>query len=458
MKVNFIKKIDREDIINGSIPKNIILFAFPLALTGIFQQLFNACDTAVAGRFVNDNANAAVGSNGAIIGLIINLFTGIALGSNVIIARSIGSKDDEKIRKVISTSIVFALVSGFVMMIIGLLLSRRLLMLMDVPPEVFPMALSYLRIYLLGLPVILLYNFESSFFRANGDSRTPLLCLIISGVINVILNLVFVIVFKIGVAGVAIATIISNLISSVMLLIILLKSKGRLSFSLKKLSVDFNILLKMLKIGVPAGVQGSVFSFSNILIQASINALGATIMAASSTAFYVEIIVYFIISAFGQATTTFIGQNHGAGNLLRCKKIIKVGLLMAELITIISTVVAIFISPFVFRAFTDSYEVIKFASTRVLFIVGFEFLSTLIEVISGSFRGFGKSLSPAIICLVGICGTRIIWLKTYYSVHKSFQTLMVCYPLSWAITALILVPVFIITLKRIYKGINEASS
>ena len=303
----------RMDMINGSLGDKIIRYALPLAVTGVLQQLFNAADLAVVGQFSGKEAMAAVGGNAPVIGLLVNLFVGISLGSNVMIARSIGQKDNETITKTVHTSVVMALLGGALLAVLGEFLAPGVVDMLDVPGDVYSMAVKYLRIYLAGMPVIMLYNFEAAIFRSCGDTRTPLAALVISGILNVILNLFFVLGLGMDVDGVATATVISNLISSVILFAALVKTKQAIRVEPKKLRVHGDVLGEMLKIGVPAGVQGMIFSFANIIIQSAVNSLGTTVMAASSAAYNLEVFAYYIMNSFGQACTTFVGQNYGAG-------------------------------------------------------------------------------------------------------------------------------------------------
>ena len=309
------------DMLNGSISDKLLLFALPLAATAILQQLFNVADVAVVGQFVGKEAMAAVGSNSAIINLIVNLFTGVALGSNVVIAQSIGKGDKKVISQVVHTSVLFAVIAGVAMTVLGEILAPRILYATQVPEDVMPMAVTYLRIYMAGMPVIFLYNFEAAIFRSKGDTRTPLIALLISGIINVGLNLLLVMGFHMSVEGVAIATVVANLVSSLILFLRLLKSKDIIYVRFSELRITGYLLKHILKVGLPAGIQSSMFSVANIIIQSAINSLGATVMAGSSAAFNLEVMSFFVMNAFGQACTTFVGQNYGAGNYKRCRQI-----------------------------------------------------------------------------------------------------------------------------------------
>jgi putative MATE family efflux protein len=437
-------------MLNGSIADKIVKFALPLAITGLLQQFFNAMDVAVVGKYAVDseNAMAAVGCNAPVVGLMVNLFVGISLGANVVISRFIGQQNEKGIRSAVHTSILVSLICGVFMTLIGTYFSEDLLMLLKVPENVLPMALKYIRIYLLGMPVILLYNFEAAIFRSNGDTKSPLICLSIAGITNICLNLLFVRGFHMAAEGVAIATVVSNLISSLLLFFKLIFSKTVISISFKEFKIDSKILLTILKIGVPAGVQGMVFSISNLCVQSAINELGSDIMAASSAAFNIEIFAYYIINAYGQACTTFIGQNYGAGKMDRCKKVIRADLLQSIGVTIVMTAVILLAARPLVRLFTNNPAIIEPARERIFFIVGFELVNVFMEIYSGAMRGFGFSLSPAIITLIGVCGIRIYWVFEYFPAHKNFTSLLMCYPISWILTAIGLVLCYYLYVKR----------
>lgn len=311
------EKVKDKGILTGSLWKGILCFAVPIALSNMLQQLFNTADVAIVGKFAGKEAMAAVGSNGAIINLLINLFIGISVGANVVIARYIGEGNDDKIKKATHTAIVISVVSGIVVMIMGVLLSRPMLELMNSPEDVIDLATVYLKIYFLGMPFMMLYNFAAAILRSRGDTKRPLIALAISGVVNCILNLVFVIIFDMSVAGVAIATVISNIISSNILVYFLTKEKGALKLNFKDLKIDKQVLKEFTVIGIPAGLQNAVFSLSNIFVQSSLNSLGSDFVAGSSAALNFEFYVYHLMSGFSQAVVTFTGQNYGAGNFKR---------------------------------------------------------------------------------------------------------------------------------------------
>lgn len=427
------------DMLNGALAPKIFKYTIPLAFTAILQQLFNAADVAVVGRFVGKEAMAAVGSNAAIVGLMVNLFLGISLGANVVIAHASGQKNDERITKTVHTSILVALIGGLIMLLLGELLSSPIVSLLSVPEEVRNMAISYLRIYLVGMPVIFLYNFESAIFRSRGNTHLPLASLIISGIINVILNLVFVICFKMDVDGVAWATVISNLISSGILFICLLKTKDKIKVDFRKFCIDWEVLSKILKIGIPSGVQGMVFSLSNIVVQSAINSLGATVMAASSAAFYCEVIAYSVMNSFGQACTTFVGQNYGAGQNERCRSVLKTSVLLSLISTGFVCTVSLIFGRELLGLFNKDPDVISTGMIRLRCIFFAYIFSFVQECFTGYLRGFGISSVPALASLLGVCGTRIIWVFTVFKKFPSFTTIMLVYPISLGLVAILII-------------------
>ena len=429
------------DMLNGSMWDKILLYALPVAATGILGQLFNASDVAIVGNFASTDrvaAVAAVGANGPVIGLVLNLFIGIALGANVVIANAIGRGDRETVSRAVHTSVVASVLGGFIVMLIGQLLARPVLMMLNVPDDVFPLAMTYMRIYLLGLPVIFLYNFESAIFRSAGDTKTPLIALAVSGILNVILNIFFVTVLDMTVDGVAIATVISNLVSSVILGRKLLKSKLSVHIELNELRIDWKILWRILKIGLPAGIQSAVFSLSNIIISSAINSLGKVTMAASSAAFNVEIMAYYILNSFGQACTTFVGQNYGAAQIDRCRKTLKLCIIEGIIITGTTMLIMLLTGKYLIGLFNNDPEVIEIGFTRLKIVYTSYIFSLLYEVMSSYMRGYGISLVPAILTMLGVCGIRIAWIYTVFPVSRTFATIMTVYPISLAATAVLI--------------------
>lgn len=436
------------DILNGPMWDKILRYALPVAATGILGQLFNASDIAIVGNFAEGDtvaAVAAVGANGPVIGLLLNIFIGIALGANVVIANAIGRGDKETVSRAVHTSIVAAVLGGIIVGLLGQLLAEHVLSMLQVPEDVFPLALKYMRIYLLGLPVIFLYNFEAAIFRSAGDTKTPLVALALSGVLNVILNLFFVIVLNKTVDGVAIATVLANVVSSVVLLRRLLRSELFIHVEFKNLRIDWKILWRILKIGVPAGIQGAVFSLSNIVVQSAINSLGKVTMAASSAAFNVEVMAYYILNSFGQACTTFVGQNYGAGQIDRCRKALKLCLIESVIATACAVCIALLSGKYLIALFNNDPEVIRLGMVRMKFIFMSYIFSTIYDCMSGYMRGFGISLTPALLTIFGVCGTRIIWIYMVFPMSQTFETIMQVYPISLAINMVLIFCALIIT-------------
>ncbi len=427
------------DMIHGSLGDKIIRFVLPLAVTGILQQMFNAADVAVVGRFVGTQAMAAVGSNAPLIGLLVNLFIGVSIGANVVVSHYTGQRNTEAVGRAAHTAVVTALVSGCIVCVTGELAAVPLLHLLGVPDDVFPLSLIYLRIYLGGMPVILLYNFEAALFRSQGDTRTPLICLIASGVINVVLNLFFVLALGMSADGVALATVISNLISAGLMFFILLRTDMDIRIDFRRLSPHLKDLREMLRIGLPAGVQGMVFSVSNMAVQSAVNSLGSQVMAASSAAFNVEILAYYVLNAYGQACTTFTGQNYGAGKMDRCKRTLFICILQNTVATACIAGLLFLFRRQALGLFNSDPQVILYGSVRMAFILSGEVVNGFNEIMSGSLRGYGHSLGPAMMTLIGVCGTRITWVLTIFRKFHSFSYLMACYPVSWIMTAIALI-------------------
>lgn len=429
------------DILHGSIWNKLPQFALPIAATAILEQLFNASDVAVVGNFTGSQrtaAVAAVGANSAVIGLIVNLFIGIALGSNVVIAHAVGQGEKDVVKKAVHTSVLVSLIGGVLVGLLGELIARPLLELINVPNDVMPLALLYLRIYLIGMPVILLYNFEAAIFRSVGDTKTPLIALAASGVLNVILNLFFVAVLKMTVNGVAIATVISNAVSSFLLYRKLRKTTQDIHLEPKQLRIDFDILKRILRIGLPAGIQSAVFSISNIVIQSAINSLGTVVMAASSAAFNIEIITYDILNSFSQACTTFVGQNFGAGKLDRCKKTLALCLFEGAVFLAAAIALILFFGKSLLAVFNNDPQVVETGYIRLMLAMVSHSFCLLYEVMSGYMRGFGISLTPAILTMFGVCGVRIGWIQFVFPQSRTFRTIMTVYPISLSVTALLI--------------------
>lgn len=432
---------EKLDILNGSIWNKLPKYALPVAATGILEQLFNASDIAIVGNFASQNRTAAIagiGANSPIIGVILNLFIGISLGTNVVIANAIGRKDQEDVEKAVHTSVLAALIGGILVTILGELCIGNVLKLLNVPADVLPYATLYIRIYLLGMPVIFLYNFEAAIFRSTGDTKIPLQALALSGILNVILNLIFVVVLHMTVNGVAIATVIANVVSSTVLFIRLTRTDKWIRITPSRIRIDHSYLLKILRIGLPAGIQSMVFNLANVVIQAAINSLGTVVIAASSAAYNIEILVYYIFNSFSQACTTFVGQNYGAGQIKRCRRTLLLCLLEDSLTSVCAIIIILFSGKFLLSLFNSDPQVIAIGYTRLLLVFSAYIFSMLYEIMSGYLRGFGISLIPAILTIIGVCGVRISWVYFVFPLHRNFQTLMLVYPVSLATTAVLI--------------------
>lgn len=429
------------DILHGPIWKGLFQFSLPVAATAILALLFNAADIAVVGNFTGAGrtvAVAAVGANSPVISLIVNLFVGIALGVTVVIATAVGHRDEETVQKTVHTSIVVAVLGGILVAIIGELSAAPLLEMLRVPEDVFPTALLYLRIYFLGMPVILLYNFEAAIFRSVGETKIPLIALASSGVLNVILNLFFVVVLHMTVDGVAIATVVSNAVSSVILYYSLRRTTKEIHIEPRCLRIDIDSLKQILRIGLPAGIQSGVFAVSNIVIQSAINSLGTVVMAASSAALNIELISYSVLNSFSQACTTFVGQNFGAGDLRRCKETLKLSLLEGLLTLAAVIVVILFFGSSLLAIFNNDPEVVAIGYTRLMIIMVSHVFTLLYEDLSGYLRGFGISFVPAVLTMLGVCGVRIGWIQLVFPHSQTLQTIMIGYPVSLMVTAVLL--------------------
>lgn len=435
------RKKQKLDMLNGSIWNKLPVFALPIAATGILEQLFNASDIAIVGNFAQTDktaAVAAVGANSPIIGLILNLFIGIALGANVVIANAIGRDDRQTVQKAVHTSMVVSVIGGVLVAIIGEIIAEPLLTALNVPDDVLELALLYLRIYFLGMPVILLYNFEAAIFRSIGETKMPLIALTLSGILNVLLNLFFVIVLKMSVNGVATATVLANVVSAGILYVKLVKSDKYIKVEFKKLRIDGKVFAKIMQIGLPAGIQSAVFAVANIVIQGAINSLGTTVIAASSAAFNIEIIAYNVMNSFSQACTTFVGQNFGANKIDRCKKTLFLCLIEDAIASGTAILIVLITGKFLLSIFNNNPEVIEIGYTRLVIIFIAYIFSMLYEVMSGYLRGFGFSLVPAILTTVGVCVLRIIWINTVFPANRTFVTIMTAYPVSLATTAVLI--------------------
>ena len=425
-------------MLHGPLFMKIILFTLPLAASSILQQLFNSVDVAVVGRFASSQALAAVGSNTPVISLLINLFMGVSMGANVIISNHIGQNDKRSIRDAVGTVGITAVVSGLFLMILGVCVARPILTAMDTPADVLDMAVTYLRIYFLGIPFFMIFDFGSAILRSMGDTRRPLYVLVVAGIVNTVLNLVFVIIFHMGVAGVAIATSIANAVSAMLIIYLLMKEKEPFRLHPKRMRVEWRELKRMLYVGVPAGLQGMVFSFSNVIVQTSINSFGYGAIAGSAAALNFEFYSYFFIGAFNGAAISFIGQNYGAGKLDRVNRIFWICLMMGALTCALCNWGFTWQSDFFLSLFTNDPHVVDFGKIRMHNALVFQFIAASYEVSASAMRGMGKSIEPTLITIFGTCVLRMVWVFAVLPHCNDFQHLVWVYPLSWTITGVLM--------------------
>lgn len=416
----------------------LLSFAIPLLLSNMLQLAYNAADIIVVGQFAGNEALAAVGSTSSLIHFFTNIFLGLSVGSNVLISNAFGMGDKKLLSRAVHTALSISVISGILFGFLGFVLAEKILLIMQTPDNVIDKAVLYMRIYCVGLPVLSIYNFGSSILRAVGDTKRPLYFLIFSGLVNIILNLVFVVGFGMDVDGVAYATIISEAISAALILICLIRTKEEYRFEIKKLAIHKKEFLSILKVGIPAGIQGSLFSFSNIIIQSNINSFGSTVMAANSASSNVENFVYSAMNSMHYAAITFSAQNLSVNNINRIKKGFRYSLLLVSAIWIVTAgIVFILLHP-ILSLFSKDAEVISYASVRLIIMIVTYILCGFMDVISGTLRGLSYSTLPMIVSLIGVCGFRIAWIYVMFSFDRSLHMLYLAWPFSWAVTTLVL--------------------
>ena len=412
------------DMTTGALLPKVLMFSGPLILTGILQLLYNAADIVVVGRFAGAQALAAVGSTGSLINLLVNVFMGLSVGASVVIARAYGAGNFNAVRTGVHTAITVACIAGVVVGIIGVAAARPLLALMGSPEDVINDATLYVQIYFMGMPANMLYNFGAAILRAVGDTRRPLYYLTVAGIVNVLLNLVLVVGFHMSVAGVAIATVASQVISMVLVIVCLLRTDGAIHLDLKQLRINGAQLKEIFRVGLPAGLQGSLFSISNVLIQSSINSFGSIAMAGNSAASNIEGFIYTAMNAMHQANLTFASQNLGAKQYSRVRKVMWVCL----------GVVFLGLGPTLLGFYNTDPEVIRFGMIRMAIIMPTYFFCGLMDVMVGQLRGIGYSIMPMIVSLTGACLLRVVWIYTIFAANPTLETLYNSYPISWFAT------------------------
>ena len=454
------KKLKKDytiDMCNVPILKKMLVFSIPLMCSSVLQLIFNAADIVVVGNFAGDNSLAAVGSNTALIGLLTNLFVGLSIGANVLAAKYYGAKDEKNLAEAVNTSILLSIISGIILTIIGLAGARRILIWMQTPDEVLDLAATYLRICFLGMVPTMVYNFGSAILRSVGDTKRPLYYLFGAGIVNVILNLFLVVALKLDVAGVAIATVISQCISAGLIIRCLRHEEGGIHLDIHRLHLDKKIFVEILEIGLPAGFQGILFSLSNVIIQSSVNSFGATIMAGNSAAANVEQFVYFAMNAFYQSTISFTSQNYGAKNYHRIKKILLTGQFCVITVGIVfGNLVVLFGHPLL-ELYTSSEEVIQAGMVRFGIVARTYALCGIMDVMVGVLRGIGYSVMPMIVSLMGACVFRLVWIATIFRMDRfhSVQVVYDSYPISWIVTNIVHIICFMWAMKKIMREHEE---
>lgn len=446
------------DMTKGNIFKLLVAFTIPIMISGILQTLYNAADMIVVGRFAGPKSLAAVGSTGSAINLLIGIFVGLSSATNVIVARKFGAGNKSGVSKAVHTSIAVCLTGGVFLAIAGFFLSKKILIWMSSPEDVINLSALYMKIYFMGVPAMLIYNFGSAILRAVGDSKRPTYYLMISGIVNVLLNLVFVILFKMDVAGVALATVVSQVMSAMLVVRCLVKIDDSYKLVIRKLKIHTEELKEIIFLGIPAGIQGAVFSISNIIIQSSINSCGSEVMAGNSAASSVEGIVYIAMNSFFHATLTFVGQNYGAHDFKRIRKGFWTAFCTSAVFSFLLSITFSSFAEFFLKFYTDKPEVIKIGADRMHIICGLYFLCGLMEVGAGSLRGMGVAFRSMITCLIGACGIRLVMtiMGAPYSKAEDLKILYFSYPVSWIITTIALGVVFFTILRnREKKWLNQ---
>jgi putative MATE family efflux protein len=438
-------------MVHGKLLGKLIVFVIPVILSGVLQLLFNAADIIVVGRYAGDHSLAAVGSTSSLINLMVSLFMGLSIGSNVIAAQYYGSGERKGLSATVHTSFMVSIICGIALAVIGVIFSTPILELMGSPEDVIGLASLYLRIYFLAMPATLIYNFGAAILRASGDTKTPLYFLSAAGVINVLLNLLLVIKFNLDVAGVGIATVVSQYISAMLILIHFIRQDGDLHFSFRKLAIDKDILGKIVRIGIPAGIQGTVFSLSNVVIQSAINSFGSTIVAANSAGSNIEGFVYIAMNAVYQTSITFVGQNYGAGEYKRILRVLLECLGIVFVIGLVLGNAAYIFGEDLLHIYSSNPAVIEAGMVRIKHICTIYFLCGMMDTMVGALRGIGKSVLPMIVSLTGACALRLVWIATVFQLHKTPEMLYLAYPITWIITLCAHIICFTFAYRHILK-------
>ncbi len=443
------------DMCNGPLLGKIVLFSMPLMLSGILQLLFNAADIIVVGQYAGQQALAAVGATTSFINLLVNLFIGLSVGSNAIVARLYGEDRGEDVSRTVHTAIAMSFVSGGILCVVGILSAKGIMELMGTPADVIDLSVLYLRIIFIGMPSVMVYNFASSVLRSIGDTKRPLYFLLLSGILNVILNLFFVIVCKMSVAGVALATIISETLSAVLVIRSLMATDGPCRLNMKRLKIYKDKLYLILRIGIPAGLQGVLFSISNVMIQASVNSFGSVVVAGNTAASNLENFVYTSMNSFQQSSMSFVSQNFGAQKPKRIKQATIICLLMVTAVGIVLGVGGFLLGRPLLRIYSPDEEVIRIGMIRMGVICVTYFLCGIMDTMVGALRGLGYAVMPMFVSLIGACGLRIVWIYTIFAWDRDLMTLYISYPVTWTVTAVAHIICFIVIYRKLFSKKKE---
>lgn len=439
------------DMLHGPLLGKIVMFALPYAATGILQQLFNSVNVFVVGRFDSSHAMAAVGATTFLINLIINLFLGVSVGANAVIANNIGRRDPQAVHRAVSTTVALSLIGGAILLVVGLLVATPLLRLLGTPADVINDSALYLNICFLGAPFFMVYNFGAAIFRSKGDTRTPLYILAVAGVINVVVSMVTVIVFHMSVAGVACAYFVSNMFSAVVITTLLWREKGEFRVRLRQIRIYRKELGDILAIGLPAGLQATVFSFSNVFVQSSINKFGYAAIAGASLSITFDTYCYYVLTAFCATAITFTGQNYGAGQVDRCRRIFRLCFLLGGASIFTANMVFVLFGPPIASVFTTDPQVVHYCTSRIYVALAFQWIATSYEIPAACMRGLGKSLAPALLTIFGTCFIRLGWIFLVLPHWYGYEHLMLCYPISWVITGVLVSSVYVAASRKAYR-------
>lgn len=438
-------------MLHGPLLGKIVMFALPYAATGILQQLFNSVNVFVVGRFDSSHAMAAVGATTFLINLIINLFLGVSVGANAVIANNIGRRDPQAVHRAVSTTAALSLIGGAILLVVGLLVATPLLRLLGTPADVIHDSALYLNICFLGAPFFMVYNFGAAIFRSKGDTRTPLYILAVAGVINVVVSMVTVIVFHMSVAGVACAYFVSNMFSAVVITTLLWREKGEFRVRLRQIRIYRKELGDILAIGLPAGLQATVFSFSNVFVQSSINKFGYAAIAGASLSITFDTYCYYVLTAFCATAITFTGQNYGAGQVDRCRRIFRLCFLLGGASIFTANMVFVLFGPPIASVFTTDPQVVHYCTSRIYVALAFQWIATSYEIPAACMRGLGISLAPALLTIFGTCFIRLGWIFLVLPHWYGYEHLMLCYPISWVITGVLVSSVYVAASRKAYR-------